>query len=68
MNAAIILLHRGEKERARLELLPVSFSPHRAGSVNTALDAVTAIDAGKIDEALKALESSKSDKSEASQS
>lgn len=68
MNAAIILLHRGEKERARLALLPVAYSPHRAGSVNTALDAVTAIDAGKIDEALKALESSKSDKSEASQS
>jgi hypothetical protein len=67
MNAAIILLHRGEKERARLALLPVAYSPHRAGSVNTALDAVTAIDAGKIDEALKALESTKSDTSDTSQ-
>jgi tetratricopeptide (TPR) repeat protein len=68
MNAAIILLRRGEKERARLALLPVAYSPHRAGSDNMALDAVTAIDAGKIDAALKALESNKGDKSEATQS
>jgi tetratricopeptide (TPR) repeat protein len=67
VNAAIILLQRGEKERARFALLPVAYSPHSAGSVNAALDAVIAIDAGKVDAALKALESNKSDKSEASQ-
>jgi len=60
-NAAIIFLDRGDKDRARLALLPVAYSPHRGSGANPALDALTAIDAGKVDDALRLLQQRKSD-------
>jgi len=55
MMAANIMLNRGDKQGARTALLPVAFSPHRASFAKTALEALTAIDAGDMAKARAAL-------------
>lgn len=58
MTAAGIFLHRGDREHARAALLTVAYSPHRAETAPLALDALTALDTGNVDGAIRILDRS----------